>query len=102
MEELEINKDIQSSTSNQLFPVFLKLEQLSVLIVGGGNVGLEKLNAILSNSPATKTRLVAPFIKDEIRELAAQYPNLELFSRPFTSHDLVGVDVVIIAVNEQA
>ncbi len=28
---------------NELYPVFLKLHQLNVLIVGGGNVGLEKL-----------------------------------------------------------
>jgi hypothetical protein len=26
---------------NQLFPVFLKLNQLKVLLVGGGNIGLE-------------------------------------------------------------
>ncbi len=30
---------------NKLFPIFLKLEKLKVLIVGGGNVALEKLNA---------------------------------------------------------
>ena len=36
---------------NELFPVFLKLNELSVLIVGGGMVGLEKLSAVLSNSP---------------------------------------------------
>ena len=99
---MDTKNEIQTSTTNQLFPVFLKLEQLSVLIVGGGNVALEKLNAILGNSPATKTRLVAPSIRDEIREIANEYPNLELFSRPFTAHDLVGVDVVIIAVNDQA
>ena len=32
---------------NKLFPIFLKLEKLKVLIVGGGNVALEKLNAVL-------------------------------------------------------
>jgi precorrin-2 dehydrogenase / sirohydrochlorin ferrochelatase len=31
---------------NELYPVFLKLHQLNVLIVGGGNVGLEKLSFI--------------------------------------------------------
>jgi siroheme synthase (precorrin-2 oxidase/ferrochelatase) len=33
--------------TNQLFPVFLKLEELRVLIIGGGNVALEKLQAVL-------------------------------------------------------
>jgi siroheme synthase-like protein len=98
---LEVKTDIQTPASNQLFPVFLKLEQLSVLIVGGGNVGLEKLNAILSNSPATKVRLVATSIREELKELAANFPNIELFPRPFAPTDLIGIDVVIIAVNDQ-
>jgi hypothetical protein len=41
---------------NNLFPVFLKLEALQTLIVGGGHVGLEKLNAILKNSPSATYR----------------------------------------------
>src|SRR6476619_6112307 len=98
MNTLEPKNEIQSPASNQLFPVFLKLEQLSVLIVGGGNVGLEKLNAILSNSPATKVRLVATSIRQEVRELAEQFPNVELFARPFAPTDLADVEVVIIAV----
>ncbi|MFT5883934.1 MAG: precorrin-2 dehydrogenase/sirohydrochlorin ferrochelatase, partial [Arcticibacterium sp.] len=38
---------------NNLFPIFLKLEQMNLLIVGGGYVGLEKLEAVLKNSPKT-------------------------------------------------
>jgi precorrin-2 dehydrogenase/sirohydrochlorin ferrochelatase len=29
---------------NELYPIFLKLNNLNVLIVGGGNVGLEKID----------------------------------------------------------
>lgn len=36
---------------NELYPIFLKLHQLNVLIVGGGNVGLEKLSFMLKSSP---------------------------------------------------
>jgi hypothetical protein len=32
---------------------FLKLEELSVLLVGAGKVGLEKLTSLLTNSPST-------------------------------------------------
>jgi len=42
---------------NTLFPVFVKLEQLRLLIVGGGKVGLEKLQAVLQNSPSTSIDL---------------------------------------------
>jgi hypothetical protein len=47
---------------NQLFPVFLKLNQLKVLLVGGGNIGLEKLQAVLLNSPELRLILfLIPF-----------------------------------------
>jgi uncharacterized protein len=86
--------------SNHLFPVFLKLEDLKVLIVGGGNVGLEKLLAILNNSPATRIRLVATAINDTIRNTAGHHPEIELIERPYQSSDLDDVDLVIVAVNE--
>ena len=44
---------------NFLFPVFLKLEQLNVLLLGAGPVGVEKATAILLNSPATRLRVIA-------------------------------------------
>jgi precorrin-2 dehydrogenase / sirohydrochlorin ferrochelatase len=45
---------------NELYPVFLKLHQLNVLIVGGGNVGLEKLSFMLKSSPNANVEVVAP------------------------------------------
>jgi hypothetical protein len=33
--------------SNALYPIFLKLENLSLLIIGGGKVALEKLESVL-------------------------------------------------------
>jgi len=44
---------------NELYPVFLKVKQLSILIVGGGNVGLEKLTFLLKSSPTAKVQMVA-------------------------------------------
>lgn len=86
--------------SNKLFPVFFKLEELQLLIVGGGNVGLEKLNAVLNNSPAAGIKLVAISITDEIKKLAAEHTNLILEERPFETSDLDGADLVIVAVND--
>jgi siroheme synthase-like protein len=88
------------SERNNLFPVFLKLENMSVLIVGGGNIGLEKLQAILSNSPQTKIRLVAKRIKDEIKAIAATHPNIKLTERIFMPHDIEGVQFVIVAIDD--
>jgi siroheme synthase-like protein len=102
MNTLKTKNEIQSSTSNLLFPVFLKLEQLSVLIVGGGKVGLEKLNALLHNSPSTKIRLVSLEIDEAIKHIAEHHPNVELFTRAFSPLDLADTDVVIIAINDPA
>src|SRR6476469_1425447 len=91
-----------AANTNNLFPIFLKLEELSVLIVGGGNVGLEKLHAVLQNSPAAKIRLVAISISDEIKRLAATHSNIELQEELFQNPMLDGADLVIVAVNDVA
>lgn len=85
---------------NKLFPVFLQLEQLQLLIVGGGFIGMEKLGAVLQNSPATQIRLIAIRISDEIKELATQYESLTLIEKAYESSDLENVDLVIVAVND--
>ena len=85
---------------NQLFPVFLKLEHLRVLVVGGGKVGLEKLNAILHNAPDTSIRLVSIAVGDGVRALALKYPNVEIIEKPFETGDLDDMQVVIVAVND--
>jgi precorrin-2 dehydrogenase/sirohydrochlorin ferrochelatase len=83
--------------TNKLFPVFLKLEELDTLIVGGGNVGLEKLHALLKSSPAARITLVAATIKDEIRALSTNTKTIRLVERNFRLRDLHGKDLVILA-----
>jgi precorrin-2 dehydrogenase / sirohydrochlorin ferrochelatase len=83
--------------SNRLFPVFLKLEELHVLLVGGGNVGLEKLSAMLNNSPDTKVTVVADVFRDELKGYAQNYPKVELIKRKFEFNDLINKDLVILA-----
>ena len=92
-------EEIVAKEENNLFPVFLKLETLSLLIIGGGNIALEKLNAVLSNSPQTKVRLIGIEISDAIKQIAKEKYNLELEERAYTIHDLSYADIVIAAVN---
>jgi siroheme synthase-like protein len=87
--------------ANHLFPVFLKLEQMRLLIVGGGPVGLEKLQAVLSNSPHTNIQLVAEKILPEIHALANTHANITLINKSFEDSDLETIDVAIIAVNNK-
>jgi siroheme synthase-like protein len=96
-----MSQAINHKEANRLFPVFLKLESLSVLIVGGGKIGMEKLNAILSNAPATKIKLVAIKIGDEIKQLLAIYPQIQLIERVFLPVDVDDRDIVIIAIDDK-
>lgn len=88
--------------TNHLFPVFLRLEILEVLLVGAGNVGLEKLTAILGNAPAAHVSVVADKVSEKVRELAAGHAHVTIQERAFEETDLDGKDLVIIAVNDQA
>ncbi len=101
-------EEIPASTSespaetagNTLFPIFLKLEQFAVLIVGGGSVGLEKISAILRNSPATRVTLVGKSILPEIREFAGGYEQVRLLEKKFEATDLDGQQIVIAATDD--
>lgn len=88
--------------SNNLFPIFVKLETLHLVIVGGGYVGQEKLQAVLSNSPATTITIVALHISDAIKELAKQYPNISLKEKRYEAADIAGADLVIAGLNDAA
>lgn len=87
---------------NPLFPAFLKLENLRVLLVGGGNVGLEKLSAILRNSPATAVTIVSLTFLAEVRALAANNPRLRLIERGWVAADLEAHDIVFAATDDPA
>ena len=50
---------VEKPGGNPLFPVFLKLNELHTVLVGAGNVGLEKLTAILHNSPEATVTVIA-------------------------------------------
>ncbi|MEY2793231.1 MAG: Precorrin-2 dehydrogenase, partial [Bacteroidota bacterium] len=61
---------------NKLFPIFLKISQLDILIVGGGNVALEKANALLQNDSKAKLSFVAPFFREELLEFIKDFPQV--------------------------
>lgn len=86
---------------NHLFPIFLKLENLHTLIVGGGYVGLEKITAVLDNSPEATITLVSPEIRKEITDLASINSRINLIERKFLDDDLDAKDLVIVATNDK-
>lgn len=105
IDTLAIDNDNQGKAipgGNRLFPVFLKLESLEVLVVGAGKVGLEKLQALLNNAPAAKIRVVASKIDPAIWELQTQHSGLTIFEKDYYTTDINGAEIVVVAVNDIA
>ncbi len=100
--QTEDNNNQQLQTGNSLFPVFLKLNNKEVLIIGGGNVAHEKLNALLQNSPDIHhISIVAKSFSDKVKKMAPQYPVISLIEKSFESNDLDQADMIISAVNDK-
>ncbi|TWO33401.1 bifunctional precorrin-2 dehydrogenase/sirohydrochlorin ferrochelatase [Seonamhaeicola sediminis] len=55
---------------NNLYPIFLKVKQLNILIVGGGFVAEEKLTFLLKSSPDAQVTMVAPMFREGTIALA--------------------------------
>ena len=86
-----------NTEGNTLFPIFVKIGDVKTLIVGGGYVGLEKLEALLKNNPNANVRLVAIEIREEVKELVKEHSGIELINRAFEEKDLEGVDMAVLA-----
>ncbi len=85
-------------SQNTLFPVFLKLDSIQTLLVGGGNVALEKLTALINNCHEARVTVVADYICEEIKGLAeASSGNIRLLTRKFFTNDLDHADLLILA-----
>ena len=101
MSLLTQNNIVANKESNELFPVFLKLQNFRTLLVGAGNVGLEKLEAMVNNSPKANITIVGERVLPELKLLLQHHPQVQLFERKFEEQDLLGVELVILATDDQ-
>jgi precorrin-2 dehydrogenase/sirohydrochlorin ferrochelatase len=84
---------------NTLYPVFFKLENIQMLLVGAGIVSTEKLSFILKNSPNANITIVAIDISAELETIAKQYSNVKIIKKAFENDDLKNKQLVIAATN---
>jgi precorrin-2 dehydrogenase/sirohydrochlorin ferrochelatase len=84
---------------NELYPIFLKVHQLNILIVGGGNVALEKLTFLLKSSPNAKVALIAIEFSKDVLALAIKH-NILTMHRPYSSNILHKQHIVIAATDD--
>lgn len=90
-----------NTTSNPLYPIFLLPERLNILVVGGGNVGLEKLTSLIKNSPQANVKMVASDIFEETKAYTLEH-NIPTTQKAFSEDDLEGINILFIAINNKA
>lgn len=81
---------------NELYPIFLKVSELEVLIVGGGKVGLEKLTFLLKSSPNANVTVVAKNFIPELIDLAQKH-SVKTMINPYNNSFLKDKHIVIAA-----
>jgi precorrin-2 dehydrogenase/sirohydrochlorin ferrochelatase len=86
---------------NELYPIFLKVSELEVLVIGGGNVGLEKLTFLLKSSPNAKITVVAINFLPELIALAKKH-NVDIIETAYDIYFLNGKHIVIATTNNSA
>jgi cobalt-precorrin 5A hydrolase / precorrin-3B C17-methyltransferase len=83
-----------------VYPIYLnQIENLSVVVVGGGIVGERKVNGLLAAS--ARIRLISPTATAHLQGLAAA-GRLEWLQRPYLPGDLAGAALAFAATNERA
>ena len=83
---------------NPLYPIFLLPERLNILVVGGGNVGLEKLTSLIKNSPQANVKLVGANIFPETKTYLSEL-DIPFEEKFFEESDLEGINILFIAIN---
>jgi precorrin-2 dehydrogenase/sirohydrochlorin ferrochelatase len=89
-----------TESRNNLFPIFLKVSELKILIVGAGNVGLEKLHFLLKSSPDANVTVVANSFLPELKALAEGF-SVKMIEDSFQEKYLDGIDIVIAATDNR-
>lgn len=63
--------------NNPLYPIFCRLDNLRMLMVGAGEVGEEKLRFILKSSPNAHVTIVAPWMGPDLTEMLGKYERVD-------------------------
>jgi len=83
---------------NNLYPVFLKLNSLNILIVGGGFVAEEKLSFLLKSSPDAHVTMVSPMFREGTLNLSEK-GDVSLIHDTYSKKYLKGNQIVIATTN---
>jgi len=85
---------------NNLYPIFIKPENIRILIVGGGFVALEKLTFLYKSSPEAMVTLVSPMIREETLAFIAD-KEVTIINEKYASVFLKGHQLVIATTDDK-
>lgn len=94
MEEQNLKKE-----ENGYFPLFMKMKGKRVTIIGGGNIALRRVKALLPTKAVIV--VIAPEYKEELGELARNR-EIRLKCGKYRKGLLYGSDFVLSATNDEA
>ncbi|MBY5951123.1 bifunctional precorrin-2 dehydrogenase/sirohydrochlorin ferrochelatase [Algoriphagus marincola] len=87
---------------NHLYPIFLKVHELNLLLIGGGFVATEKLEFLLKSSPEAQVTVVSKFYRPDFLELAEGKESVTLIEDAYHEKYLGGKHLVIAATDDKA
>ena len=76
------------------FPMFMDMQDLKVLVVGGGNIATEKLEKLVDFTK--EITIIAADVSAEANSLIKEHC-LTLYQRRYSEGDIQGFDIVIVA-----
>jgi precorrin-2 dehydrogenase / sirohydrochlorin ferrochelatase len=79
------------------YPIFLEVQQMPVILVGGGHVALEKIGRLVD--AGADVTVVAPELIDEVREFVDD-GRAKWVERPFQPGDTAGYGLVMVATDD--
>ena len=87
---------------NELYPIFLKVHELNILLVGGGFVATEKLEFLLKSSPKAHVTAVSREFRPAFLEVAGSSETVTLIQDLYDQKYLGGKHLVIGATDDKA
>jgi precorrin-2 dehydrogenase/sirohydrochlorin ferrochelatase len=82
------------------YPVFLDTTNKKVLVIGGGNVGLEKTTGLV-NADVPQITVISPDLRPELEQWRDE-GRLQHLAREYQDGDMVGYDWIMIATDDGA
>ncbi|PZC48535.1 MAG: precorrin-2 dehydrogenase / sirohydrochlorin ferrochelatase [Chloroflexi bacterium] len=82
------------------FPIFVDVQQRPILVIGGGNVGLEKTTVLLA-AEASQLTVISPELVADL-QAAADAGRIAHIRRAYAEGDMVGFEMVFIATDDRS